>query len=1222
MARRDVLLLLLAFGTILVLAGCRGSLSTVEPDITSTGEQPTEQVLLPTTETPPTDVPPTAIPPTETPPTATNVPPTEIPPTEPPADTLAPSLTPSSTTTATNTPKPTSTPSPEHTATATPLVISSSTPDKTGTVEAENEQAAQIAGYVSGTLTALPTGMPIPTGTPVPTDTPTRTITPSATYTISPTLTPSRTFTITPTIDVQQTLAPTQTALAEVQASAIAASVSGTLTALPTDTLVPTSTPMPTDTPTRTITPSATYTVSPTITPSRTFTITPTIDIRATLAFTQTALAEVQATAIAAGVSGTLTAWPTDTPAPTDTPTRTLTPSATYSPVPTRTIPPSPTPTAISYATHYSSLLAVSFDYPDDWEIPREVSPYSIVTTPAMGREFDLLALTRGRPDDLVREGIMFSTDAQEALEMLVYGYDVIVRPTERFGVPAFEATGAVQEISFHYYLIDYEEEWLFLAGTTDTAYFETFETTIYEQFVSSISITPLPPTPTPTATWTPSPSLTIFPSPTMMQFKVTPTAGPTNTKQPASPTPLPPLPTEALPSPTGPTPDFMATATAIVSEATSAARVTATTSAVPPASTGTVTAWPTGTVTVWPTGTATLVPYAQTATQLWSDMWATASPYVPPSRTPTRYPSPSATYLPTITPTSTRNWPDTATAIVASVTAAAGEREPVTADTLGLTFETPEGWPAPYQRDENSIFLTDRRAQVFIYRGDSAYATEHWSILPGETDPLMAAYAVATAVAGEAAGAVEAYDHPDYAGVRILIESAHGSGALYLFSPAEDDWIIVSASSDTRAFETYLNNTFEPLVQSLTVSTAPPITTATPTRPPLATPLAAPSPIITPVPSLIETPIIELGVTLDTPIGWTFAVNKELDDLPPNAAGIFLYSNPDDTGDFPSSGEAVIMLMRINLGNIDTPDIPNTPPEFLTVLYAVKPEQVTPFDADNFPTGRLELLDKDGPQRVIYGIKLNANDWFVISLVAAPEIDIQLMDTALIHPMLESITITGPGPELSPTLTRTPRPTKTLAPTATPQPSRTPKPTPIALEPYNAEPLGLKLDVPAGWTVEYPEMGDEPGIVGAMFYADKNDVERDVLLDLALAIARIDGTQYETLNETRIDSLESLFIDDFQIPASDITPFTGMDYPAVRAIIEMPEEESSIIVYGVQLGKDDWFAAIVIMPSDMNPLWLEETFLQPLLRSISVTGPIQPGPTAIPAALPTKAPA
>ena len=198
-----------------------------------------------------------------------------------PTTTPTPSVTPTSTWTASATVTPTVSPtftataSPTHTFTLTPTPTASATDTATATPSPTETATLTLTPTNTATLTPTPTDTATATYTatltPPPTDTATSTytatLTPTSTDTATLTPSPTDTATLSPTPTYTATLAPTPTDTATPTYTAI-------LTPTPTDTATLTPTPMDTPTLTHTATLTPTATASPTQSPTLTFTPT------------------------------------------------------------------------------------------------------------------------------------------------------------------------------------------------------------------------------------------------------------------------------------------------------------------------------------------------------------------------------------------------------------------------------------------------------------------------------------------------------------------------------------------------------------------------------------------------------------------------------------------------------------------------------------------------------------------------------------------------------------------------------------------------------------------------------------------------------------------------------------------------------------------------------------------------------------------------------------
>ncbi len=477
---------------------------------------------------------------------------------------------------------------------------------------------------------------------------------------------------------------------------------------------------------------------------------------------------------------------------------------------------------------------------------------------------------------------------------------------------------------------------------------------------------TPVPPTPTPrpTDTTTPTPVPTNTPLPTATD---TPTPRPTNTPT-STPTPLPPTPFATLePSPTGAAPDLFATATALASSPTpGAAELTATQIV----------------------AEATDAAIAQaTQTQVALDLTATQA---------------ASAQTPTPPPTATPDLQATATAIVLAATATA---EALAEQPLGLIFPLPEGWRAPVQLDAHTLRLTDGTAEIFIYRGDSAYFAEAWGIPADETDLVAAARALARQVNGKL------LPFEGKAAIPILLAPGAGrQGVLYL-APLDGEWLLLSGNAPEAELPAYQADVFEPLLLALEV--IPPGVTPTPTPRPMRTPQPTRTPIVIPPtstpsgPALVTYRSAALGLEFLIPEGWMETAPDDLSLAEANVSGVLFFASAEDaarSADTPS--QPLLMVLRAQPG-AETLDVPeNTPAGLLSGLFNVPAANIMPVEMD-FPAARGLIVRADSTA-ILYALALGPDDWAVVGAVVPLAYDFQAVDDELLCPLLDSLTVFG----------------------------------------------------------------------------------------------------------------------------------------------------------------------------------------------------------------------
>ncbi|HUO57781.1 MAG TPA: hypothetical protein VMV05_06355 [bacterium] len=231
-------------------------------------------------------------------------------------------------------------------------------------IEAGNEFRTGGAPFVTNSFSASVNGG-CSGGTPTFTFTPTRTFTPTNTRTSTPTLT--RTSSATSTATVTRTNTPLNTATGtatptrtNTPTNTRTATPANTATGTPTNssTATRTNTPANTPTPTATRTSTATSTNTPTTTPTNTRTATPTNTAAATATSTPTRTNTLTATNSPTGTAtNTLTATPSSTPTGSATRTSTNTSTMTGTTTPTNSFTLTATPSPTNSATRTNTAV-------------------------------------------------------------------------------------------------------------------------------------------------------------------------------------------------------------------------------------------------------------------------------------------------------------------------------------------------------------------------------------------------------------------------------------------------------------------------------------------------------------------------------------------------------------------------------------------------------------------------------------------------------------------------------------------------------------------------------------------------------------------------------------------------------------------------------------------------------------------------------------------------
>ncbi|MBN2306133.1 MAG: hypothetical protein JXQ72_16740, partial [Anaerolineae bacterium] len=165
------------------------------------------------------------------------------------------------------------------------------------------------------------------------------------------------------------------------------------------------------------------------------------------------------------------------------------------------------------------------------------------------------------------------------------------------------------------------------------------------------------------------------------------------------------------------------------------------------------------------------------------------------------------------------------------------------------------------------------------------------------------------------------------------------------------------------------------------------------------------------------------------------------------------------------------------------------------------------------------------------------------------------------------------------------------------------PPPTPVSWQGILVGSIGLRFDMPQGWTrMMSDELTDvDQGFAAILLYSNPADADTpdDDPTAPAIAMIRMTGEMAMMLG----DSPESLLSTFGEIAEDDITAYNAARYPAARAVLPAGtlSTDTESVMYVLNLGEADWLLVISIVPtgSGDNILLLDETVLQPLIRSI-----------------------
>ena len=906
--------------------------------------------------------------------------------TQPPTVASSPTLTPSLT--MTRTPSPTITPNVIGTQMAeTALAVQLQAPTQTAAA------ATLIAGYVEGTLTAQPTATQPPTLTPSATMTPSATWTPSATASSTPipTNTPDAIGTqMVETAVAVQLQAPTQTAAAS---TLIAGYVQGTLTAQPTATQPPTLAPSATATsdslretqtgqmveasatPLPSVTsapPSGTPSAVPptqavTLVPSP---VEPTPDFFATgTALIQPSATpdEAELTATALIIEATLSALEdltaTSLAAQNASATQTAVVASMTAIPPTATFAPDFAATATAIVMQATSVAVAppvfvpEFVLPDGWELVRQRDANTWYLTDGIAQVFVYTGSaaffeTQWGIGQDVADPLEAATILVEKNGGVIEVYDaeqgtLLVLLEERDG-----QQGAI-------FLRRVDEQWVLLSASAPADQFDAYRAESFEPIVGDLAFA-VPPMLTPSPTWKPSATLS------RNQATATALVRDATATRSAQIAPTMSVTPSATWVPSATLTRNQATATTMVRELTQTAMVSIT----PPAPSTTLSAPQVTATALVRAATATRQAqfsptpnaFAQTQTQVYREFTQTATIYATP------FPTLTMTRTPSPTPTATEDFPATATQTILEATAIADAQASAA---VVLEMDVPEGW-REQRIDVNTLFLTDQTARVFVYTGNSLFFEDRWSVPRSERRVVAAAAAVSRQVGGVIARFdVQAQQ------VQISVSGDETRGVIYLRPLGDGDWLLVSASAPTDAFDAYLSDVFEPLVDSLRLPDTG---------------------------QLLERYEEEaLGLAFDGPAGWagTYLDDVALSEM--NAVALLLFANPEDASQPQETPTGPALALIRFAPKSDTPRF-ETPADVLIEFAVLDREMIQPYEM-HYPAVRALTEQTDEMTTLWYALELEDN-WLLVLLVAE---DVSTLDTTIVRPLLQSLKVTGP---------------------------------------------------------------------------------------------------------------------------------------------------------------------------------------------------------------------
>ncbi len=407
-----------------------------------------------------------------------------------------------------------------------------------------------------------------------------------------------------------------------------------------------------------------------------------------------------------------------------------------------------------------------------------------------------------------------------------------------------------------------------------------------------------------------------------------------------------------------------------------------------------------------------TLSAFQMTATQVIQD--ATAMALQAGSATPrmTETARPTFTLTPSATFTATADYGATATQVVADATATAAALE---AEAPDITLPVPEGWADPRRIDAHTFYLADGTAELFVYRGDTAFFETRWGIPADETRVLHAASAIVRLTGGKKT----AFD-VRLQMVTIQVPDEDVQGVIYLLArPEADGWLLVSASAPAASFGAYKTEVFDPLANEL----AGAVSGAEAQEPDAATP----APTETPVPPLTAIPSgaaivpsdvaltaqrsARLALALDVPEGWHRVADDEMNDPDMGLHVELFFADPADA-ERPNETPArpALAVMRFQDDQFLMTGGVATPGDLMVQLMDIEREAIAAFDGADYPAARA-MFEEPGMVGVLYALQLADDDWVLVLLSVPPGDNVALWDEVVLMPVVRSVAVLADAP-------------------------------------------------------------------------------------------------------------------------------------------------------------------------------------------------------------------
>ncbi len=341
---------------------------------------------------------------------------------------------------------------------------------------------------------------------------------------------------------------------------------------------------------------------------------------------------------------------------------------------------------------------------------------------------------------------------------------------------------------------------------------------------------------------------------------------------------------------------------------------------------------------------------------------------------------------------------PPTTTPIPPAAAADAGavSMQPYESATLGVTFDAPATWmPWMYQ----SLNDPDQGVYSVIFYSNPDDISED---MPPPTAPAILVIRLDAAVFfpgqtietpedvlseffGASLDAITPFSGANYPAARATSDDARDVAAVfYALHEAGDTWLLATLITPLDGPLLQLDETvMMPLVVSISE-------------------LEPPEPV-----ALEAYQNDALGLAFQVPAGWSEQPAENLNEPDGGTRAVFFYASAADAQALDADpAEPALWVARINLEQMGLSGVFTTPDELLIGLFDVEPGTIIPYTGAAFPAMRAHVDRADQGEIVVYALELGDDSWLVVRLVVPAGFDAPALETSLLQPVLDSVSV------------------------------------------------------------------------------------------------------------------------------------------------------------------------------------------------------------------------